>query len=345
MHVFIQRQWQRKGLWAWAFSPLSAMVWAAAWLKRRGYQLGWLKSRACSVPVIVVGNLSVGGTGKTPLVIYLCHLLIEQGYRPGVISRGYKAKKEGEPHLVETDSSAAQVGDEPLLIAQRTGCPVMVSPQRYASAQRLIDEHGCDVIISDDGFQHLQLKRDVDILLQDSRGHGNGWCLPSGPLREGRNAQAAAHFLVHHDSGVQQKILTAIDDEHTQTMQLQMGTAYKLGTTETCSLAQLKAASQVLPLHAVAGIGDPERFFRALRSIGLVVQPHPFADHYAYVASDFDFADTADVLITEKDAVKCQYLNLKQTVWVLPVTAELSTGFDEALLAQLASIPKAGASA
>ncbi|MFT5259629.1 MAG: tetraacyldisaccharide 4'-kinase [Saprospiraceae bacterium] len=328
MHQFIHSQWQKRGLWAWLLSPISILIYSLAWLKRKGYQLSVFKAQRLPLPIIVVGNLSVGGTGKTPLVIYLCQLLKEKGFRPAIISRGYKSKEGQQSQLVTALSVATQVGDEAVLLAQRTGCPVMIGANRVQSVKDLIKQTDCDIVISDDGFQHLKLHRDIDILVRDaSRGYGNGWCLPSGPLRESFSAQNDAHLVVHNGGEKAGK------DQHFA-MALHPTNPFKLSTQEESSYDSLSC----MHFNAVAAIGNPERFFSMLESHSITIARHPFVDHHAFRADDLDFGDDKPLIMTEKDAVKCAPLSVNNPIWVVPVTAALSPKFDTALLDKLKSL-------
>ncbi|MBI2383524.1 MAG: tetraacyldisaccharide 4'-kinase [Gammaproteobacteria bacterium] len=291
--------------------PLAALFGAVAALRRR-----WLRRRAprLPVPVIVVGNITVGGAGKTPFVIWLVERLREWGWRPGVVSRGYGGRGGQWPRRVAADSDPAQVGDEPVLMAQRLRCPLAVGPDRVAAARRLLDGGAVDVIVADDGLQHYRLHRDLEIAVVDgARGVGNGALLPAGPLREppGRLAEVA---LVVVNGGGWRLAGTAPADMH-----LLADVAERLDGSARRELAAFEG--QVV--HAVAGIGNPQRFFAKLESLGIRVIPHGYPDHHAYAAADLDFGDDKPVLMTEKDAVKCRRFARPQH-WYVPVEAVLS---------------------
>lgn len=279
------------------------------------------------VPVIVVGNLAVGGVGKTPLVLALVKALRARGWQPGVISRGYG--RHGHAVLrVNAGSSSTHVGDEPLLIARRSGVPVAVAARRIEAARLLVDSGEVDVLIADDGLQHYGLMRDIEILVIDGqRRFGNGLMLPAGPLREPIERAAACDFIVCNGGTPQAGELA---------MQLELGEAVAVsGQGESRPLASFAQT----PVHAVAGIGNPGRFFKALRDRGVVLIEHAFADHHPFVAGDFDFADDAPVLMTEKDAVKCEAF--AQPNWyAVPVEAELPQAFFEDLVKRLANFPR-----
>ncbi|MDR3416499.1 MAG: tetraacyldisaccharide 4'-kinase [Nevskia sp.] len=268
------------------------------------------------VPVIVVGNLTVGGTGKTPFVLWLVQLLRAQGWRPGVISRGYGGHAPSYPLRVGAATDAAWAGDEPALIARRLGVPVAVAPDRVAAARLLLDGGEADILISDDGLQHYRLARDLEICVVDgSRGLGNGALLPAGPLREPPQRLDRVQLLVVNGGGWRRDGVPALD------MRLELSEAVALEAGERRPLAAF-AGQRV---HAVAGIGNPQRFFDALRGAGIEVVPHPFPDHHRYVAADLDFEPALPLLMTEKDAVKCREL-ARPGWWQVPaetvITAE-----------------------
>lgn len=309
-------------------------------LRRSAYRRGLLRKHKAGVPVLVVGNIVAGGTGKTPLVIALVERLRGQGWTPGVASRGHGREDEATPRWIEADSTASKVGDEPLLIARATGAKVRVDRDRVAAAKALVAA-GCDVVVCDDGLQHYRLARDIEIEVQDARRrYGNGRLLPAGPLREPVERAADCEFRVLN-LGVSSE-----DDARREAglgewpMRLQVGAAQPLhgGRAQPLSLF---AGQRV---HAVAGIGDPERFFAMLRDAGIAVVPHAFPDHHAYVAADFEFGSRLPVLMTVKDAVKCADLTDAQA-FMVPVDAVLPEAFWVALLERLPARadPSAGA--
>ena len=332
MHQFVQAQWQKRGAWAWLMSPLGLLVCVFAGVKRRAYHYGWLKQTRVGVPVIVVGNLTVGGAGKSPLVAYIAHLLKREGYRPGIICRGYKGKAERWPQGVNVDSDPTLVGDESLMLARQTNCPVMAGPDRVQSAQALLNESNCDVLISDDGFQHLRLARDIDIVVIDStRGLGNRWCLPAGPLREGVWALAAADLMVYHHQRPSE------NTKNQYGMYLRTDEILALDGSVANKADTLKQTT----LHAVAGIGHPMRFFNTLRELGFTIIEHAFSDHHQYEKNQLEFNDEHAIITTEKDALKLAMLKLDTTIWVLPVRAVLNQSFDSDLLSKLKKIAHA----
>jgi tetraacyldisaccharide 4'-kinase len=318
MKTWLQRQWYSWTLWQMILRPVSWIFAGISRLRKYAYKSGWLKTYRLNVPVVVVGNINVGGTGKTPLVIWLAEQLQRAGYKPGIISRGYGGKAQ-IPQQVLAAGCAQQVGDEPLLIAQRTTCPIFVSADRVAAGQALLSAHAeCNIIISDDGLQHYRLQRDVEIVVFDSvKGFGNGALLPAGPLRE------SAARLHEVDAIVSNGKLTASSTTLDKLglkpieMQLQSTDLYNLLDRQRRCTAQQFSGLKVL---AVAGIGNPERFFQQLRLMGLVFESRAYADHYAFTAADFAAAQADVIVMTEKDAVKCQAF-AQANYWVLPVTA------------------------
>ena len=294
--------------------PLSWLYCAAAGIRRLAYRSGLLGTTRLHSRVIVVGNISVGGTGKTPLVIALAERLQQAGLRVGILTRGYLGRASHWPQPVSADSDPQQLGDEAVLLARKTRTTVFAGPQRVAAARALLQVSPCDVLICDDGLQHYALHHDVEIATLDvTRGYGNGFCLPAGPLREpvSRLQQVDAVVALGGNSA------------HRYTMQLDPAAVRQIRTP--ANRRDLESF-QGSPVHAVAGIGNPERFFAMLRGAGLTVQTHPFADHHPFRAADLDFADDNPVLMTEKDAVKCEAF-AKSNWWLLPVDAQLDTAF------------------
>ena len=288
-------------------------------IRRFLYRHGWLKSYTLPVPVIVVGNITVGGTGKTPLVIWLAQLLVQSGYKPGIISRGYGGKSETWPQVVHADSDPAIVGDEAVLMARHASLPVFVSPDRVEAVKKLLAEFNCNVVLSDDGLQHYKLNRDIEIAVIDGeRRFGNGYCLPAGPLREPIERLTSVHFVVVNGEKY---------TDHEFAMQFIGESAVNLKTGEQKPL-QAFAGTQC---HALAGIGNPGRFFKLLASAGLTCFEHGYPDHHPFKRTDIEFGDNKPVLMTEKDAVKCtQFAGLQH--WAVPVVAHPEPGFGQQLL-------------
>ena len=279
------------------------------------------------MPVIVVGNITVGGAGKTPLTLWLARQLRERGWRPGIVSRGYGGDN-AVPRPVTQSSLPAEVGDEPVLLGRRSGVPVWVGRDRVAAGRSLLAAHpDVNLILCDDGLQHYRLARDVELAVFDSRGAGNGWRLPAGPLRESleRLRKVDAVVCNGEPDGRLPPGLPSF------AMRLQAGRFYNLDDSQRQSGAADLAGRQ---LHALAGIGDPERFFRTLEELGLRFSRHPFPDHHVYSATDLAFAKDGVLLMTEKDAVKCTGLTVGET-WVLPVDAELSPALIDLILEKL----------
>jgi len=278
----------------WLLWPLALLFRAAVWIRRQLYQRGMLKSTEFDVPVIVVGNLSVGGTGKTPLVIWLARELRRRGLRVGVVTRGYRGKHLDWPERVNPDSDPAALGDEAVLLARRTECPVVAGPDRVAAVAKLLAEVPLDLVLADDGLQHYRLARAFEIVVVDGeRGLGNGLCLPAGPLREPPSRLRQVDAIVVNTGDWGHAGVFRGDLVPTRVVQLSSGTSK--------SLADFRGQ----PVHAVAGIGHPARFFAMLDAHGLLVDPRPLTDHADMQATDLSFEDLAPVLVTEKDAVKC----------------------------------------
>lgn len=334
LEEFLTRTWTGRGLAACALLPVAALFGGLSAIRRAGYRLGLAEARRLPVPVIVVGNIFVGGTGKTPLTIWLVQALRQAGYTPGVISRGYGAHNN-VPQAVTTQSLAQEVGDEPLLIAYRAACPVMVGRDRVAVAQALLAAHPeVDVLVSDDGLQHYRMARDIEIVLFDGRGAGNGWLLPAGPLRE--PVTRRRDFTVLNGAS----FAPGIPPDAIR-MQLVGTTAEKLNDRSQVSALSSFAASegQRSPtIVAAAGIGNPGRFFGLLRNAGLQFREMALPDHYDFSDNPFVRVKADVILITEKDAVKCRQnegLRNDTRLWVVPVTAQLDGALAEKIVEKL----------
>jgi tetraacyldisaccharide 4'-kinase len=322
--------WYNQHRLGFTLTPLSWLFCAIVRIRKFAYKRGLFTCHRVRVPVIIVGNITVGGTGKTPLVIWLGQFLKQQGFKPGIISRGYRGKAKKWPQPVFPDSNPYLVGDEPVLIAKRSGCPVAVAPQRIVAAQYLLEKEGCDLIISDDGLQHYALHRDIEIVVVDGiRGYGNGRCLPAGPLREPVSRLEQAEFLVIKGSQSPQFFQNA-GSITTTTFQMQNHVKSLRRVTDDSVLQPLSALRDQT-VHAVAGIGHPAQFFNDLRKNGLKVLCHEFPDHHDYKQSDIQFDDNLPVIMTEKDAVKCQHFVGSQ-YWYLPIEACLPHQFGKLLL-------------
>jgi tetraacyldisaccharide 4'-kinase len=310
--------WYRRGAIAWLLWPVSLLFALLVLLRRAFYLFRILSSRHPGIPVIVVGNITVGGSGKTPLTLWIAEFLQSKGWSPAIVSRGYKAKSDG-PRAATVASDPAEVGDEPVLLARRSGCPVWVGADRIETIAALRAANpAVDVVILDDGLQHYALRRDLEIALVDGRGLGNGFLLPAGPLRE------PAWRLRTVDAVV----ANGFRKEKSFSMVLEGDVLHRM--TDARERRPLKAfAGQ--SVHAVAGIGDPQRFFAQLAAAGVQVEPHPFPDHHAFTPQELDFGDERPLLMTEKDAVKLRHA-ARPNWWVLPVTARPDAAFGDWLL-------------
>lgn len=300
----------------------------ASALRRSLYRRGWRKRHAVPVPVVVVGNITAGGTGKTPLTIELVERLRQAGWKPGVASRGYGREQPRTARWIETTTPVTLAGDEPALIAWKTGVPVRVDADRLAAAQALV-QAGCDIVVCDDGLQHYRLARDIEIELVDAqRRYGNGHLLPAGPLREPVARAAQCDFRVANLGAASDQSSAASFGEWG--MRLEIDRAQPLNGARSCPLSAFAGRR----VHALAGIAHPQRFFTMLRARGIGVVPHAFADHHRFSAEDFVFASRLPVLMTEKDAVKCRAF-ADDDCYSVPLRAELPAAFWVALLDRL----------
>jgi len=315
----LPEHWQRRDVISIALWPLSLLYRVVVALRRALYRSGWLRSTHPSAPVVVVGNLTVGGTGKTPLTIWLARFLAAQGFRPGIVTRGYGGDARNWPLELTGETDALLSGDEPVLLARHGGCPVVVDPDRVRGANALTRNGRCDVILSDDGLQHYRLARDVEIAVIDgTRRFGNGWLLPAGPMREPVTRLASVDLRIVHGG-------TAQPSEFAMRL---VPIEFIRVCNRTTEALQFFRGKRV---HAVAGIGNPARFFRTLADLGIDVVEHPFADHHRFLPKDLLFDDDLPVIMTEKDAVKCQRF-ADGDWWYLSVSAEPDKGFGERLL-------------
>ena len=313
----IEALWYGRHPFAPLLAPLSWLYLAATACRKFMYAGGILPVTRLPVPVIVVGNLTVGGTGKTPLVIWLARYLQSLAYKPGIVSRGYGGSAQSRVQRVGPDSDPALVGDEPVLLAQRTGCPVAVAADRVEAAQALLRQTQCDILLSDDGLQHTSLARDVEIVVVDGvRRFGNGRCLPAGPLREPAARLDTVDLVVAGGRAALNEFLMEY-------------TALPVKSLDGRREMQ-PAGFGKQTVHAVAAIGNPERFFSMLRRSGIDIEEHAFPDHHAFSRSDLEFGDAGAVLMTEKDAVKCRRFGL-ENAWYMPVDVGLSETFERKL--------------
>jgi tetraacyldisaccharide 4'-kinase len=333
LETTLTRNWLRRGPLACALWPLSLLFRALSAARAALFRAGVLKSSRLPVPVVVVGNIYIGGTGKTPLTIWLVQALQAAGMQPGVISRGHGSDASGA-RAVSAASTPAEVGDEPLLIQQRTGCPVMVGRDRAATGRALLAAHPeVNILLTDDGLQHYALQRDIEIILFDGRGAGNGWLLPAGPLREpvGRRRD----FTVINAPQLSAALAASVGATAAPVqMTLEGGYAEQLrDRSQRTSLVELGTRAN-LRIAAAAGIGNPARFFGMLKAAGLRIEELPLPDHHDFRDRPFDGLDADLILMTEKDAVKCaqiEELRDDPRLWVVPVTARI----DRALADQI----------
>ncbi|KTD65032.1 tetraacyldisaccharide 4'-kinase [Legionella shakespearei] len=313
MSFVIDKLWYGKHPLQWTLLPFS-WCYSAVVRTRRWYLQRYCQSHY-EVPIIVVGNITVGGVGKTPLVIEIAKKAQQKGLRVGIVSRGYGAKVRNFPYEVQPDDSTEQVGDEPLLIAHKTGCPVVIAPQRTQAIQFLLEKHSPQIIISDDGLQHYKMGRAVEIAVIDgTRGLGNGFCLPAGPLREPDARLKQVDFLVVNEGSW----INAFE------MNLKPGKPVQ-------QLSREEAEPDLLQgdIAAVAAIGNPQRFYSTLSQLGIEFTPYSYPDHYQFQSGDFDYSESL-IIMTEKDAVKCRSF-MNEKMYYLPVEARLNDAFWDAL--------------
>jgi tetraacyldisaccharide 4'-kinase len=329
VHGWLTRVWYESAPTGVVLLPLSWFFGAASVLRRSLYRWGIFRAHRIGRPVVIVGNLTVGGTGKTPLVIWLAQQMKASGFKVGIVSRGY-GRSGSAPHLVEAANGWRLSGDEPWLIRNATDCPMVVAADRVAGA-RVLAELGVDVIIADDGLQHLRLARDFEIVVVDgSRGFGNGRLLPSGPLRESLSRLNRVDAVVVNGPSAHLPALKAFHSPRIIQMSLVAAHAVPLedsGQARPVPLASFAGRR----VHAVAGIGNPARFFDLLRAHGLDTIEHPFPDHHPFAAEDLRFLDGRPVLMTEKDAVKCRAF-AREGIWYVPVKAQIDASQASALL-------------
>ncbi len=313
----IESLWYGRRPLAALLLPLSWLYLAALACRRFLYAVGILSVTRLPVPVIVVGNLTAGGTGKTPLVIWLARYLQTLDYKPGIVSRGYRGVTGSRVRWVEAGSDPALVGDEPVMLAQRTGRPVVVSADRVKAARALLRQTDCDILLSDDGLQHTSLGRDVEIAMIDGqRRFGNGRCLPAGPLREPVARLDTVDMVVAGGSAVTGEYLMEYTDLPVKSLD---------GGQESAL-----AAFSGQRVHAVAGIGNPERFFSMLRRNDIDIDEHAFPDHHDFRRAELKFGDSAPIMMTEKDAVKCRRWGL-ENAWYVPIDVKLPEAFERKL--------------
>lgn len=332
----LQQSWYSKTNWRFVLLPLT-LVFVLLSNIRRYYWRAIKKPTLGKVPVIVVGNIAVGGSGKTPLLIALADFLKNNNKKVGIISRGYGSNAKSYPYHVKSNSSVKESGDEPLLIAKALQCPVVIDANRTQAYQYLISHFDVDVVLSDDGLQHYALARHIEIAVIDgSRGVGNGYCLPSGPLRESPSRLNTVDFVIVNGN---LKKPNGVPSNAT-TMTLKSLPWRRVVDDEIADISEL---SQVDKVHAITGIGNPERFFNTLTEMNLIIETHSFDDHHDYTLADIEFDDQMPIVMTAKDAVKCRELLTlasaskidKNKYYYLPVTAELQADFCGKLLERI----------
>lgn len=320
----LDRYWDTKNGVSLLLWPLSMLFAVVAATRRLLYRTGLMHTRRFAVPVLVVGNITVGGTGKTPLVIWLAEYLRRQGWKPGIVSRGYGGEARHWPQQVRADSDPASVGDEAVMLAASTGCPMCVGPDRPAAVEALLAHTDVNIVISDDGLQHYALARDLEIAVLDgARRLGNGFLLPAGPMREPRSRLSSVDIVIANGQGEQGEC----------SMKLFQPVVRELHGNQRAELSVFTGRA----VHAVAGIGNPQRFFDLLRRHRIEVIPHAFADHHPFRAADLAFDDALPILMTEKDAVKCRRLACHDA-WVVRVDAQPDAGFVHRLNSALKDI-------
>lgn len=314
----IEQAWQTRGLIALALLPLALVYRLIMTIRRYAYAQGWLATTPVSLPVVVVGNLSVGGTGKTPLCAYLVNHFQERGWRPAIVSRGYGGQRRESPHMVVVGNSPAEVGDEPLMLFQQTNVPVCVCTRRAQAVQHLAEHTDTSIVFADDGLQHLAMPREAEIVVVDgARGFGNGWSLPAGPMREpASRLQYADVIAIQAGEGELHRSLERSlnclpgngPSSSTNSFSLELDKAVSLSNGTSCSLDSFNEDNIV----AIAGIGHPKRFFNAIRAYGLNVMGIAWPDHHVYSLADLEPYTDSVVLVTSKDAVKLKTLATSQ---------------------------------
>jgi tetraacyldisaccharide 4'-kinase len=314
--------WYGRSRVRWLLWPLSCLYRFSVFFHKSCYALGLKKTTGFPVKIIVVGNITVGGTGKSPLTAHLANWLTSCGAKVGLVSRGYGGKSKCWPCVVTADSDPKMVGDEAVMLVQQTACPMVVAPNRVQAVKTLLAENDLDVIISDDGLQHYALDRDIEIALVDSkRGLGNGMLLPAGPLRESSSRLNHVDFILYN----------GVDSKSNYAMNLMVGSIYNIFTKEVVDISYFNDKRII----AMAGIGNPDRFFSTLDDLGLQFERKVFPDHYHYDAADLIFPAGSCVIMTTKDSIKCCRLDAGNHFFCLPVVAQTSDEFRSTLWKQL----------
>lgn len=329
---WIHRVWYEDAGWGVLLLPFSGLYWLVIVIRKYLYERGVLRTHRAAVPVVVVGNITAGGTGKTPTVVWLVEELRKRGFSPGVVSRGYGGAFSGTSMRVEPDSNAAVVGDEPVLLARRARCPVVVDPDRVRASKMLVED-GVDVIVTDDGLQHYRLGRDYEICVVDGkRGLGNRRLLPGGPLRERpQRLDDVEQVLVNGRLSGDQYVLTNAE-QNAIVFDLVAHDAHRLNGSLARPLERFAGTT----VHAVAAIGNPQRFFDLLRSRDIQIIEHRFPDHATLESGALDFGDNFEVFMTEKDAVKLGRLSTDK-FWYVPVELKMDPLLAAPLIEQIVS--------
>jgi len=344
----VNRFWTSKGIVPILLLPVTALFWLLSSLRFKLYRAGILKVRKFNIPVVVVGNISVGGTGKSPMVAGLVNTLREHGYKPGIVSRGYGAERNHAPRLVDLSTAVSESGDEPVMLAAITGVPVCICSERHKAVYWLENNTDVDIVVSDDGLQHYAMHRDLEIVVVDGdRLFGNGWLLPSGPLRETPGRLEKADLVAvqlssdlsganraRRENNIKKRLPAQVC---TGFFSLSLASLTNLATGVDTALAEFSNRC----VHAVAGLGNPARFFDSLRSAGINVKEHPFPDHHPYVASDLQFGDDQPVLVTSKDAVKIKALQLNHdSIYEFAVKARLDSELEQGFVKLMTKFPR-----
>ena len=336
MANWFQKQWTGYSVWHLILLPLSMLFLCLAFIRKCLFKVGFLRRVKLPIPVIVIGNITVGGTGKTPLVIWLSNALRQAGFHPGIVSRGYGGEHQS-PREVLADSMPEEVGDEPILIAKRTGRPIFVGVDRAQAGLALLKAHPeVDILISDDGLQHHHLERDIEIVVVDGqRKFGNALLLPAGPLREPVSRLNSVDAVVVTGSDK----LAFLDHNIPSPIYPMELRGDRFASLMDANIEQTADFFKGRPLVAVAGIGNPNRFYQTLDGLDLVFERHSFPDHHMFTPQDLDSFLDKTILMTEKDAVKCAKFakrNAKFDIWVLPVSAMIDADLTELILQKLA---------
>ena len=330
----LENIWYQKGKGKWLLLPFTLLYCILNTYQR--WKLTCKRSKI-TIPVIIVGNISIGGTGKTPAVIHLAKLLVKEGYKPAIITRGYGGISTKWPQEVTVLSDTKEVGDEAVLLAKRTKLPIVAGADRYVDIQYIRSRYKCDVILSDDGLQHYHLHRDIEIVLIDAeRQLGNGWCIPAGPLRESGCRLKKVDFVLYNHGLVEGKHQK---DRFIQQHQLKSLFSMRLSGNRIYSLSGKERYQDLTVLkgqtvHAVTGIGNPFRFYSALEQLGVNLIKHSFPDHHNFKQKELHFNDHKLIIMTEKDAVKCKQFML-DNCWYLPIEAQIEGEFDRLLMDKL----------